>query len=132
MSSSTPYPTLSTSANASLLKGITDRRLGLFIKGHFASQNLSSILERQRVSGEEWVRMTVWSAPGETKPSFQEVQESLLASTQAYKLGHKLGPSFSNHWVTIDITIPPAYQQAEEPVLCESMDFYAVQHPFHG
>jgi alpha-mannosidase len=121
MPKSNSYPRLTEAVNHPLHKSITDTRLKIFTQGHFASQNLSSVLERQRVDSDEFVQLSVWSAPGETKPSFQEAMEQMGQSgnSKPYKKGDVLGLSWTNHWVRAKITIPDTYRKSSEPVICE-------------
>lgn len=124
-SPSTSYERVTESVNHPLLKGITDKRLHMFTGGHFASQNLSSILERDRIDDEQHVKMRVWSAPGEEKPGFQEATQAFIPGKtgvegcRAYKKGDRLGPSWTNHWVHVELTIPDSFRNANEPVICE-------------
>jgi hypothetical protein len=98
-----------------------DKRLDLFLEGHYAEHNLSSALERARFGGDEFVRMQVWSAPSDSKPTFEEAAKLLKSgTTKPYRVGAKLGPSWTNHWVKVDITIPKKYRDGVEPVICES------------
>jgi alpha-mannosidase len=119
------YERVTESVNHPLLKGITDKRLHLFTGGHFASQNLSSILERGRIDDGEHVKMRVWSAPGESKPGFQEATQAFAPGktrsegSKGYKKGDRLGPSWTNHWVHVELKIPESFQTANEPVICE-------------
>jgi alpha-mannosidase len=127
MPKSNSYPRLTEAVNHPLLKGITETRLSLFTNGHFASQNLSSILERQRIDSDEFVQLSVWSAPGESKPSFQEAVKQLGQSgdLKPYRKGDRLGLSWTNHWVRALITIPDTYRMSSEPVICECGVFLA-------
>ncbi len=122
MSKSSSYPRLTESVHHPPLKGITQTRLKLFTNGHFVTQNLSSVLERQRADGDEFVRLAVWSAPGETKPSFSQAMEQLRQSSsiKPYRKGDRLGPSWTNHWVRAVLTIPDSFRQSSEPVICKS------------
>jgi alpha-mannosidase len=123
--SSMLYERVTESVHHPLLKGITDKRLHLFTGGHFASQNLSSILERARIDDGEHVKMRVWSAPGESKPGFQEATQAFAPGktgsegSKEYKKGDRLGPSWTNHWVHVELKIPESFQTANEPVICE-------------
>ena len=66
--------------------------------------------------------MQVWSAPGTTKPTFEEATFSLQGSDlKPYRPGDKLGPSWTNHWVKVDIIIPQELQGSDEPVICKSV-----------
>ncbi|KAJ9125450.1 hypothetical protein QFC22_000411 [Naganishia vaughanmartiniae] len=144
-SSSTSYERVTESVNHPLLKGITDKRLRLFTGGHFASQNLSSILERDRIDDREHVKMCVWSAPGESKPKFQEATQAFAPGkagtdegSKEYKKGDRLGPSWTNHWVHVELTIPRSFQSANEPVIfefdpeCEALIFTPQGKALHA
>jgi alpha-mannosidase len=149
------YPTHTEAVSHPLLDGITDKRLGLFTNGHFESQNLSSVLEWDRVGLshiDDWgtreradskekqkerdddaVQLWVWSAPGKSKPSFDEATkqldlQSLATSSEEsmrsrglkrYELGTALGPSWTNHWVWVNLKIPKEWAATGEPVICQ-------------
>lgn len=98
----------------------TDRRLGLFVGGHYAAHNLSAALDRARLRGGDSVRMTLWSAPGQSKPSFDEAVAQLAVSDRQLSVGDELGPSWTNHWVRVDLAIPASFADSGEPVICES------------
>lgn len=124
------YPQTSTAVTYPLLTGIvgravaeltsqTDRRLDLFLGGHYAAQNLSAAQDRARVDGEEHVRMHVWSAPGTTKPGFDEAVTLLRGeNVKRYRKGDALGPSWTNHWVHVELSIPKEFQGRGEDVIC--------------
>lgn len=126
------YPRVSEAVTYPLLPGIvsaantaanvqTDRRLDLFLGGHYTGHNLTAALERGRVTGEEWVRMRVWSAPGTSKPTFEQGAAALRnqADVKPFKKGDSLGPSWTNHWVHVELTIPKEYSTQDEDVICE-------------
>nr|XP_018263421.1 uncharacterized protein I303_03290 [Kwoniella dejecticola CBS 10117]OBR85579.1 hypothetical protein I303_03290 [Kwoniella dejecticola CBS 10117] len=134
----TGYPRTTEAVNFPLLPSITERRLKLFNEGHYASQNLTSALDRARVDGNKAVRMTLWSAPGLEKPAFEEATAQLKSSkTKEYQKGDWLGPSWTNHWVAVDLTIPEEWKKLEEPVIfefdpgCEAMIYTTEGHPLH-
>lgn len=95
-----------------------DRRLDLFSGGHYVDFNLTSALNRAMVSGGDHVRMTVWSAPGMSKPTFGEAKSNLRSSAKPYKVGDWLGKSWTNHWVHVDLTIPEKFLASEESIAC--------------
>jgi alpha-mannosidase len=76
-------------------------RLNNFKGGHYSSQNLSALLFTHRLDtstpsrdpGNEggYVKMDVWSAPGKTKPGFEEVIR--VARWKEARKGLELGPS---------------------------------------
>nr|XP_019002605.1 uncharacterized protein I203_05090 [Kwoniella mangroviensis CBS 8507]OCF66066.1 hypothetical protein I203_05090 [Kwoniella mangroviensis CBS 8507] len=133
------YPRRTEAVSYPLLPNITDRRLKLFSDGHYAEHNLSSALDRARVDGDQYVRMTLWSATGTDKPTFQEATAQLKSrDVKPYRKGDWLGPSWTNHWLSVDLTIPSEYKQSIEPVMfefdpgCEAMIFTMEGHPLHA
>ncbi|OCF39360.1 hypothetical protein I317_06845 [Kwoniella heveanensis CBS 569] len=121
-----------------LLPNITSRRLNLFNDGHYAAYNLSSTLDRARVDGDDWVNMTAWSAPGLTKPTFEEAVTALRSEeTKLYRKGDWLGPSWTNHWLKVELKIPADYAKSDEPVMfefdpgCEALIYTLEGHPLH-
>ena len=64
--------------------------------------------------------MTCWSAEGMDKPTFQEGIHGLSSnSAKAIRKGHAFGPSWSNHWVRVELNIPEAFRHFGQEVLCE-------------
>ncbi|KAI0753803.1 hypothetical protein C8Q74DRAFT_1373733 [Fomes fomentarius] len=89
--SSASYPKENHSAGAKWIKHLTQNRLGTFNGGHFADVNLSSVLFTHRLDNQEHVKLEVWSAPGLTKPSFEEAMKQKFKPA---KKGESFGPSF--------------------------------------
>lgn len=88
--SSASYPKENHSAGAKWIKHLTKDRLGTFNGGHFSDVNLSSVLFTHRLDNEEHVKLEVWSAPGLTKPSFEE---AIKQKFKPAKKGESFGPS---------------------------------------
>lgn len=88
--SSAAYPTLNFGAGAKWIKHLTKDRLGTFNGGHFSDVNLSSTLYAHRIDNQEHVKLEVWSAPGLSKPSFEEAMKQKFKPT---KKGESFGPS---------------------------------------
>jgi alpha-mannosidase len=84
--------------------------------------------------------MSLWSAPGLTKPSFDEAKSRLLQDEEG-KPFHKddwLGPSWTNHWLRVKINIPASWKDVDEEVVfefdpsCEALIFTPEGDPIHG
>ncbi|KAF5362894.1 hypothetical protein D9758_007045 [Tetrapyrgos nigripes] len=125
--SSPSYPELNRSPGAKWIKGLTQGRLGTFLGGHFSDINLSSVLFTHRIDNQEHVQLQVWSAPGLTKPSFEEAMKQKFKSA---KKGDSFGPSFS-------VTIPGYWQQYERVQFefdpgCEAMIYTTDGTPLQG
>ena len=84
------YPKENHGAGAKWIKHLTQNRLGTFNGGHFSDVNLSSVMFTHRLDNEDHVRLEVWSAPGLSKPSFQEAMKQKFRSA---KKGESFGPS---------------------------------------
>ncbi len=84
------YPNLNYGPGAKWIKHLTQNRLGTFAGGHFSDVNISSILFFHRLDDADHVKLEVWSAPGRSKPSFDE---ALKQTYKPAKKGDSFGPS---------------------------------------
>jgi hypothetical protein len=80
------------------------------VGGHFSDVNLSSALYIHRSDDPEHVKLEVWSAPGLSKPSFEEAMKQTFKPARK---GLSLGPSWTNHWWKVSIKIPGYWSQYE-------------------
>jgi alpha-mannosidase len=87
---SSSYPDLNSGSGAKWVKSLTTSRLSTFNGGHFSDVNLSSVLFTHRLDGPEFVTLQVWSAPGLTKPTFEEAMKQKYKPA---KKGDSFGPS---------------------------------------
>lgn len=95
------------------------------VGGHFSDINLSSALYIHRLYDSEHVKLEVWSAPGLSKPSFEEAMKQTFKPA---KKGISLGPSWTNHWWKVSLQIPSYWSQYERVQFefdpgCEAMIF---------
>ncbi|WVO20440.1 uncharacterized protein IAS62_001736 [Cryptococcus decagattii] len=132
-SSNHDYPQRTTAAEYKHL-GSIGGRLDQFIGGHYASYNLSSLLFAHRLDDSQHVKLEVWSAPGLTKPSFEEAKRQTFKST---KKGESFGPSWTNHWFKVTLHIPNEwsdYERVQFEFDCsgEAMIFTTDGDPIHG
>jgi alpha-mannosidase len=84
------YPETNLGAGSKWIKHLYQDRLGQFHGGHFSNVNISALLFHQRLDNEKHVKLLVWSAPGRTKPSFQEAMKQKFKPA---KKGDEFGPS---------------------------------------
>ena len=84
------YPTLNFEPGAKWIKHLTRDRLNTFLGGHFGDVNLSSVLFVHRLDSPSHVKLQVWSAPGLSKPSFEE---AIKQNFKPAKKGDSFGPS---------------------------------------
>ena len=104
--------------------GLIAERVGP-VGGHFSDINLSSVLFTHRLDDSKHVKLEVWSAPGLSKPSFEEAMKQTFKPTGK---GVSLGPSWTNHWWKVSIKIPAYWSQYERVQFefdpgCEAMIF---------
>ncbi|KAI6046633.1 glycoside hydrolase family 38 protein [Pisolithus marmoratus] len=130
----TSYPELNYGSGAKWIKNLTQSRLSNFLGGHFADVNLSSKLFVHRRDGPGVVDLQVWSAPGLTKPLFAEAMRQKFKPA---KKGESFGPSWTNHWWKVKMTIPPSWEEYERVQLefdpgCEAMIFSTDGVPLQG
>ena len=57
-----------------------------------------------RVSGEENIKLSVYSPPNLTRPTFTEATSNEFKET---RVGESFGPSWSTHWFKIKLRVPP-------------------------
>jgi alpha-mannosidase len=84
------YPVSNLGAGEKWIKSLTRNRLGTFLGGHFADVNLSSVLFTHKLDSDEHVKLQVWSAPGRSKPGFEEAMKQEFKHA---KKGDRFGPS---------------------------------------
>ncbi|KAK7035350.1 Glycoside hydrolase, 38 vacuolar alpha mannosidase [Paramarasmius palmivorus] len=133
------YPELNYAPGAKWIKNLTRDRLNNFNGGHYADVNLASVLFTHRIDNAEHVKLQVWSAPGLTKPTFEEAMKQKFKPA---KKGDSFGPScageFStNHWWKVTVVIPGYWQQYERVQFefdpgCEAMIYSTDGTPLQG
>lgn len=95
------------------------------VDGNFSNINLSSALYIHRLDNPENVKLELWSAPGLSKPTFEEAMKQTFKPA---KKGISLGPSWTNHWWKVSVKIPNHWSQYERVQFefdpgCEAMIF---------
>ena len=128
------YPELNRSAGSKWIKNLTHDRLSQFTGGHYADINLSSVLFTHRIDDESHVKLQVWSAPGLTKPLFEEAMKQKFRPA---KKGESFGPSWTNHWWKVSLKIPSDWSEYERVQFefdpsCEAMIFASDGTPLQG
>ena len=63
-----------------------------------------------KASGEDYVRLSVYSPPDLTRPSFEEATSHKFEKTQ---VGAAFGPSWSTHWIKVQLRVPSSLQKKE-------------------
>lgn len=81
-------------------------RLGQFTdNGQYKQQGLMAKLYDARLSGEPHVKLHVWDAPEQSRPTFKEATKKENEYRKAKK-GDWFGPSWTTHWFKVQFTIP--------------------------
>ncbi|KAH6912224.1 alpha-mannosidase [Coprinopsis sp. MPI-PUGE-AT-0042] len=111
---------------AKWVKNLTRDRLNNFTGGHFGDVNLSSVMFSQRQDSTDFVKLKVWSAPGRTKPSFEEAMQ------QKFRTAKK-----TNHWWHVTIHVPKDWSHYERAQFefdpgCEAMVYSLDGTPLQG
>ncbi|KAJ9103142.1 hypothetical protein QFC21_002564 [Naganishia friedmannii] len=118
------YPTTNFDAKPKHVRDLTRDRLNQFLGGHFSSQNLSALLFAHRIDSQSHpanIKLTYWSAPGRSKPGFEEAIKNLNGRGKEARKGMEFGPSWTNHWFKVVVKIPSSWQ-----------DYERVQFEFDG
>lgn len=128
------YPELNFGAGNKWIKSLTQSRLSQFNGGHFSEVNLSSVLFTHRLDDSAHIKLQVWSAPGLTKPTFEEAMKQ---SFKPAKKGDSFGPSWTNHWWKVSLKIPSYWTQYERVQFefdpgCEAMILALDGTPLQG
>ncbi|KJZ76708.1 hypothetical protein HIM_04044 [Hirsutella minnesotensis 3608] len=83
---------------------ILKSRIEPFYKsGQYDKVNLLANLFKGRFSGKPHVKLEVWSAPGQERPTFKEAVSHDFKETST---GASFGPSWSTHWFRVHLTVP--------------------------
>lgn len=84
------YPEMGTGPGAKWIKSLINDRAGQFTGGRYSDLNLSAVLFTERLDDKKHVELNVWSAPGRSKPSFEEAMSKKFKPASK---GHSFGPS---------------------------------------
>ncbi|KAL6715849.1 Glycoside hydrolase, 38 vacuolar alpha mannosidase [Lecanora helva] len=108
---STALPKYSAGPVGQQIHSIYKGRLGVFTdNGQYAGQNLRSKMYEGKASGEEYIKLSVYSPPDLTRPSFQEATSHEFERTH---VGEAFGPSWSTHWIKVQLKVPSSLQKKE-------------------
>lgn len=64
-----------------------------------------------RASGEEYIKLSVYSPPELTRPTFKQATSKDFKET---KVGESFGPSWSTHWFRVKLKVPPNLLHKEQ------------------
>lgn len=84
--------------------------LGPAINGSTDNVNSNRKMYEGKASGEDYVKLSVYSPPDLARPSFEEATSHKFEKTN---VGASFGPSWSTHWMKIQLKIPSGLQRKE-------------------
>ena len=71
---------------------------------------LDSKMYEGKASGEEYIKLSVYSPPDLARPTFKEATSHDFEKTQ---VGAMFGPSWSTHWIKVQLKVPSNLQKKE-------------------
>ncbi|KAL8999670.1 MAG: hypothetical protein Q9169_001487 [Polycauliona sp. 2 TL-2023] len=108
---STSLPKLVARPVGQQIHSIYKERLGQFTSdGQYSSQNLQAAIYEGRASGDEYVKLQVYSPPDLSRPTFEEATTQTFEDTH---VGASFGPSWSTHWIKVELKVPQNLQKKE-------------------
>ncbi|ORY15007.1 glycosyl hydrolases family 38 N-terminal domain-domain-containing protein [Clohesyomyces aquaticus] len=98
------YPKLAAGPVGQQIRHIYEDRLRQFTDGgQYREQGLLPKIIPKRATGNDWVKLSVYSPPDLNRPTFKEASSNKFKSTH---VGESFGPSWSTHWFKIQLTVP--------------------------
>ncbi|KAI9845832.1 MAG: Glycoside hydrolase, 38 vacuolar alpha mannosidase [Sclerophora amabilis] len=108
---SSTLPQLSSKPVGAKIHNIYRDRLNVFTgDNQYSKKNLRSMLDEGRATGNDYVKLSVYSVPDLARPSFKE------ATSHEFKpanVGDSFGPSWSTHWWKIHLKVPAELTKKE-------------------
>ncbi|KAL2257665.1 hypothetical protein VTK26DRAFT_9330 [Humicola hyalothermophila] len=98
------YPLLAPKPVGQLISNIYKDRISQFYSaGQYENQNLRAMMKEAVVSGPPHVQLSVWHAPGQTRPTFEDAVSHEFQKTS---VGEWFGPSWTTHWFKVVLRVP--------------------------
>ncbi len=116
------------------IRPIYTNRLQNFVSsGQYEHANLLSMLDHARVGIPSAGSVSVWSAPGQERPLFQNAVNHDFVKTA---VGASFGPSWTTHWFRIDFEVPTEWKykvvHLEFDCECEGLVYSTDGDPLQG
>ncbi|KAH7123994.1 glycosyl hydrolases family 38 N-terminal domain-containing protein [Dendryphion nanum] len=103
-SSKDEYPRLADGPVGKQIHSIYQSRLRQFTDGgQYREQGLLPKINPARASGHPHVKLSVYSPPNLSRPTFKDATSHKFKST---RVGESFGPSWSTHWFKVQLTVP--------------------------
>ncbi len=78
--------------------------------GQYQGKTLLAMMNEGVASGEPHVKLSVWDAPGQSRPTFEQATSHAFRKTF---VGEFFGPSWSTHWFKVILTVPEELREKE-------------------
>lgn len=105
------YPLQAPKPVGKWIENIYKERLDQFRNGgQYESQNVIGMINEAVASGEPHVKLSVWDAPGQSRPKFEEATSHQFQPTG---IGAWFGPAWSTHWFKVQLKIPKHMLKAD-------------------
>ncbi|KAF2681971.1 glycoside hydrolase family 38 protein [Lentithecium fluviatile CBS 122367] len=132
---STDYPKLAAGPVGKQIHSIYQSRLRQFTDGgQYREQGLLGKLNEATVSGSDWIKLSVYSPPNLSRPTFKDATSHEFKATE---VGNWFGPSWSTHWFKVHLTVPKhmvdkQHLEFEWDANCEGMIWTKDGDVVHG
>ncbi|KAK0733432.1 glycoside hydrolase family 38 protein [Lasiosphaeria miniovina] len=98
------YPLRAPKPVGQMISGIYKERIAQFYAGgQWEHNNLRAMMNEGVVSGEPHVKLSVWDAPDQTRPTFDDAVSHEFKETS---VGSWFGPSWTTHWFKVVLKVP--------------------------
>ncbi|EXJ69120.1 alpha-mannosidase [Cladophialophora psammophila CBS 110553] len=105
------YPRLSTHPVGQKIQSIYTDRLRQFTSGgQYEKENLLAKLYHNVCDDEDHVKLSVYSPPNLTRPTFHDATSHAFRRTHR---GESFGPAWATHWFRIQLTVPKNMRDGE-------------------
>ncbi|OCT50955.1 Alpha-mannosidase [Cladophialophora carrionii] len=88
----------------------TDRLRQFTSGGQYEHQNLIGKLYHNRCDDEQHVKLSVYSPPNLTRPTFEDATSHTFRPTRR---GESFGPAWATHWFRVQLTVPQHMRDGE-------------------
>lgn len=100
----------------------------------YADTNFTSKIKEDIASGEDVIKLSCYSPPSPSRPSFEEATLHDFHKTYVWTY---FGPSWSTHWIKIELRVPPHLQKRKHlefhwDAHCEGLIWTEAGEPLQG
>ncbi|KAK3394692.1 glycoside hydrolase family 38 protein [Podospora didyma] len=100
----TDYPTRAPKPVGQLISGIYKERIGQFYDGgQWEHNNLRAMMNEGIAMGHPHVKLWVWDAPDQSRPTFDDAVSHEFKETSVFSW---FGPAWTTHWFKVVLTVP--------------------------